>query len=76
MIVLDTDYSLEPLDNSSFTEGRCGKIIIDNNECGIIGEIHPIVLEKNQIWVPVVCFELELPYVPSLKCQIKNTFEE
>jgi len=76
MNVLNTNYSIEPANHPSFTEGRFGKIILNKKECGIVGEIHPSVLERNQIWVPVVCFELELPYVPTLKCQIKNTFED
>ncbi|MCG3259689.1 MAG: hypothetical protein H7644_08085, partial [Candidatus Heimdallarchaeota archaeon] len=54
-------------------EGRCGLILIENKKCGIIGEIHPSILENNQIWVPVVGFEIELPLIPSLKCNVKST---
>ncbi len=72
--LLITSYKIEKLEHPSFTEGRCGKIIINQKECGIIGEIAPGVLEKNQIWVPVVGFEIELPLIPILQCRIKETY--
>ena len=74
MNLLRVEYKLETTKHPSFTEGRCGKIIVDKKECGIIGEIHPSVLEKNQIWVPVVGFEIELPKLPTLNCKINPTF--
>jgi phenylalanyl-tRNA synthetase beta chain len=73
MKLLNTDYTIESLEHPSFTKGRCGKIIVNGKECGLIGEIHPNVLEKNQIWVSTVCFEIELPYIPTLECKIKYT---
>ena len=72
--ILRTPYKIEKLVHPSFIDGRCGKIIINKKECGIIGEISPAVLEKNQIWVPVVGFEIELPLISSLQCKVKETF--
>ena len=72
--LLQTSYKIEKLDHPSFTDGRCGKIMINQKECGIIGEIAPTVLEKNQIWMPVVGFEIELPLILSLDCRIKETY--
>ena len=72
--ILQTSYKIEKLNHPSFIEGRCGKIIINKKECGIIGEIAPEVLEKNQIWVPIVGFEIELPLIPSLVCKVKETY--
>jgi phenylalanyl-tRNA synthetase beta chain len=72
--VLRTPYKIEKLVHPSFTEGRCGKIIINKKECGIIGELSPAVLEMNQIWVPVVGFEIELPLIPTLNCVVKETY--
>lgn len=71
--LLDTEYKIESISHPAFTEGRSGKIIIAEKECGIIGEIHPSVLELNQIWVPVVVFEIQLPYIPTLNCKKKFT---
>ncbi|MHA1197987.1 MAG: phenylalanine--tRNA ligase subunit beta [Candidatus Heimdallarchaeaceae archaeon] len=72
--ILNTPYKIEKLEHPSFTEGRCGKIMVNQKECGVIGEIAPIVLEKNQIWVPVVGFEIELPLIPTLECKVKETY--
>ena len=74
MRLLKTPYKIEKLEHPSFIEGRCGKIMVNQKECGIIGEISPLVLEKNQIWVPVVGFEIELPLIPTLECKIKETY--
>jgi phenylalanyl-tRNA synthetase beta chain len=71
--LLDTEYKIEPISHPTFTEGRSGKIIIAEKTCGIIGEIHPSVLELNQIWVPVVVFEIQLPSIPTLNCKKKFT---
>ena len=72
--LLNTPYTIEEAIHPSFTEGRCGKIIIDGVDCGIIGEIHPNVLSHNQIWVPIVVFEIELPSISSLCCKIKYSY--
>ena len=72
--LLSANYEIKQFNHPSFTEGRCGQIIINNKECGIIGEINPSILENNQIWVPVVGFEIELPLIPSLKCKVKSSF--
>ena len=71
--LLNTEYKIEQTSHPAFTEGRSGKIIIAGKECGIIGEIHPNVLELNQIWVPVVVFEIELTHIPTLSCEKKFT---
>ncbi len=72
--LLSADYEIKQYNHPSFTEGRCGQVIINKKECGIIGEINPSILENNQIWVPVVGFEIELPLIPNLKCKVKSTF--
>ncbi|MFH1210238.1 MAG: phenylalanine--tRNA ligase subunit beta [archaeon] len=58
---LNLEYKLEELENSSFITGRTGKIILKNNkEIGLIGEIHPKVLNNFTLEMPVSCFELNL----------------
>jgi len=71
--LLNTENKIEQISHPAFIEGRSAKIIIAGKECGIIGEIHPIVLKLNQIWVPVVVFEIELPCIPTLNCKKKFT---
>ncbi len=58
MYYMGAIYKLEETENNSFISGRCGKIIVNNKEIGIIGEIHPKVLENWGITMPCSAFEL------------------
>lgn len=60
MLDKNKDYKIEKTQNSSFINGRCGKIIINNKEVGIIGEINPTVLKNNKIKMPVASLEIEI----------------
>jgi len=53
-------YELEETEHPSFIPGRVGKIILEGEVIGIIGEIHPEVLEKWGVEMPVAAFELFL----------------
>ncbi|HSL04652.1 MAG TPA: phenylalanine--tRNA ligase subunit beta [Nitrospiraceae bacterium] len=53
-------YNLEPIQHPSFLPGRVGSIISGGKQVGVIGELHPEVLERWQIGVPVVSFEIDL----------------
>jgi len=53
-------YSLEPVQHPSFLAGRVGGIVSGGIQVGVIGELHPEVLERWQIGVPVVAFEIDL----------------
>jgi phenylalanyl-tRNA synthetase beta chain len=57
---LGQEYSLEPAQHPSFLEGRAGHIIVAGKPVGVIGEVHPEVLERWQIAVPVVSFDVNL----------------
>ena len=57
---LGQEYSLEPVQHPSFLEGRAGHIIVAGKPVGGIGEVHPEVLERWQISVPVVSFDVNL----------------
>ena len=74
MKLLETDYKLIETEHPSFIRGRCAEIQVNDKNCGIIGEVNPEVLEKNQIWMPIVGFEIELPLIPSLECKKKYTY--
>jgi phenylalanyl-tRNA synthetase beta chain len=61
---LHRTYRMEPVQHPSFLEGRAGRIIMTSGaEVGIIGEVHPEVLERWQITVPVAAFEVDLTAV-------------
>ena len=64
---LDRPYTLEPLTHPSFLEGRAGQIVSDGVAIGLIGELHPEVLEQWQISVPVVAFEVNLTTLAEAK---------
>ena len=57
---LGKEYTLEPVPHPSFLEGRAGKIVLSGKTMGVIGEVHPEVLERWQIGVPVVAFDVNL----------------
>ena len=57
---LGFDYELEEMEHPSFISGRTGKILVNGEAIGIIGEVHPAVLEKWGIEMPVAGFEIFL----------------
>ena len=60
MYYLGGTYQLEPDSHPSFIAGRFGKIVIGGRDLGLIGELHPQVLENWQIAMPCTVFELDL----------------
>lgn len=57
---LDRPYTLEPISHRSFLDGRAGRIVSNGRAVGLIGELHPEVLELWQVSMPSVVFELEV----------------
>jgi phenylalanyl-tRNA synthetase beta chain len=47
-------------DHPSCIAGRCAEIYIGDRKVGIIGELHPVVLKKWGIEMPIAAFEMEL----------------
>jgi phenylalanyl-tRNA synthetase beta chain len=64
---LGKEYSLEPVQHPSFLEGRAGRIVIAGQSVGVIGEIHPEVLERWQIAVPAAAFEVTLSHLTAIR---------
>ncbi|MFQ6095035.1 MAG: phenylalanine--tRNA ligase subunit beta [Candidatus Bathyarchaeia archaeon] len=60
LLNLGIQYELEETKHGSFIDGRVGEIIVNNGNVGIIGEIHPKVLENWKLENPAVAFEIEL----------------
>jgi len=60
LFYLDRPYTLEPISHSSFLDGRAGRIVSNGRAVGLIGEMHPEVLEHWQVSMPSVVFELEM----------------
>jgi len=60
MYYLGGTYQLEPVSHPSFIEGRVGRIVTGGRDLGLIGELHPQVLENWQIAMPCTVFEMVL----------------
>jgi len=44
----------------TFISGRTAAVVIDGEEVGVIGEVHPKVLVEHDLEVPVSAFEFDL----------------
>jgi phenylalanyl-tRNA synthetase beta chain len=61
--MLDVKYSIEPIDNSNYIIGRCGKIIVNEKDVGFIGEVAPRVLKNWKIKMPTAALEIKLDFL-------------
>ena len=57
---LNREYTLKEIDDPRFIAGRSGEIIFKGRTIGVLGEIHPQVLENWGIQMPCACAEVEL----------------
>ena len=57
---LNIKYSIDNYEHPSFINGRCGKIIANNETIGYFGEIHPEVILNFELGYPIVGFEMEI----------------
>jgi len=60
MMNLGFQFALRPIINPSFLEGRVGSILIGDREVGVIGEVHPQVIENWRLENPIAAMELDL----------------
>jgi len=51
---------VKEIEHNSFIAGRVGEIFIGGKQVGLVGEIHPSVLENFGIEMPVCVFEVDL----------------
>ncbi len=54
------EFQLENIDDALFTAGRAARVHWNKKAVGVVGEIHPQVLENFKLEVPVAGFELEI----------------
>ncbi|MCS7106459.1 MAG: phenylalanine--tRNA ligase subunit beta, partial [Candidatus Aenigmarchaeota archaeon] len=57
---LGISYKLKRIEHESFIQGRVAGVFVKDKQVGFIGEIHPLVLEKWNLEMPVVAFEIEV----------------
>ncbi|MDH5439707.1 MAG: phenylalanine--tRNA ligase subunit beta [Candidatus Bathyarchaeota archaeon] len=60
LLNLGIQYELEEIEHKSFVDGRVGEIAINNRKAGIIGEVHPKVLENWKLENPAAAFEISV----------------
>lgn len=60
MLNLGVEFSLKPQTHPSFIDGRVGSILLGDKEVGIIGEIHPQVIQNWKLEDPVAALEMDL----------------
>jgi phenylalanyl-tRNA synthetase beta chain len=63
--MINKEYKIQETENPNFIRGRAGKIISDNKEIGIIGEISPRVLNNWKLKMPVSALEINLDFILS-----------
>jgi len=58
--MLEIELKLDVSEQSALIPGRTGKVISNSEEIGIIGEVHPSVLKKFHLRLPVAVIEIRL----------------
>jgi len=56
---LGLQWQIKETSNPSFIEGRVGAVIVNGSEVGVVGEIHPAVLQTWKLENPIAAFELK-----------------
>jgi phenylalanyl-tRNA synthetase beta chain len=64
---LGLEWHVKETKHPSFIEGRVGSIIVQGKTVGIIGEVHPCVLQAWGLENPVAAFELNVCKLRNLK---------
>ncbi len=57
---LDVDWDVKESSDEAFIDGRRADIIVNGTKVGVFGEVHPEVLEKFELTMPVAAFEIDL----------------
>jgi len=61
------EWQIEETIHPSFIEGRVGKVIVNDAEVGVVGEISPLVLEAWKLENPAAAFELHFQALAEVK---------
>jgi len=52
------EVKIEKKNHPAFIEGRCASIVVDGNEVGLFGEIHPETITAFELEHPVIAVEM------------------
>lgn len=53
-------YDIKEKEHPSFISGRCASILLNGEEIGFFGEIHPEVIENFELTYPVIAMEIKI----------------
>ncbi|WP_148413935.1 phenylalanine--tRNA ligase subunit beta [Haloferax sp. KTX1] len=56
----DAELETPATDHPSFIDGRTAAVVIDGEEVGVVGELHPKVIVDHDLELPVAAFEFDL----------------
>jgi len=57
---LGVEYQIKACKNETYIEGRVAEVFVNGKSIGVLGEIHPAVLEKRGLIMPVVAAEMDV----------------
>jgi phenylalanyl-tRNA synthetase beta chain len=60
------EYDLKMIQHPTFITGRVGRVVVFEEDVGLIGEVSPSVLDKWNLENPAVAFELDLDALTEL----------
>jgi phenylalanyl-tRNA synthetase beta chain len=63
---LGMEWHIKETEHPSFIEGRIGKIIINQEKVGIVGEVNPKVLESWKLENPTAAFEINMDKISKI----------
>jgi phenylalanyl-tRNA synthetase beta chain len=61
------EWRIERTEHPSFIDGRTGRVVVNEEDVGVLGEIHPEVLEEWKLENPVAAFELNMERILGIK---------
>ena len=67
---LGLQWQVKETKHGSFIEGRVGAVVVGGVEVGLIGEVHPKVLQAWGLGNPVAAFELDMGKVGRAKSRL------
>jgi len=63
------EWQIKEAEHHSFIDGRVGAVVVDGRNVGIVGEIHPKVLEAWKLENPAAAFELNLSKIVKVRME-------
>ncbi len=61
------DYEIEEKRHGSFIDGRCASVILNGEDVGFFGEMHPQVIENFELSYPVIAGEINIGKIGKIK---------